>query len=134
MLITVAKNESAHGGAVPPRRIRFVLASNTWGGVEIHTLSLTAALAVFFDAVMFGPTGVRVVMLNPLAPLLEGLRLSIVHGHGLLSPLIETTAGGQELLAWAPWYLGYSALWTALVLVGSALLFHRSEFVFAEYV
>jgi lipopolysaccharide transport system permease protein len=89
---------------------------------------------VFFDASMFGPTGTQIAMLNPLAPLLEGFRLSVVHGHDLLVPLIETTAGGAEVLAWTPWYLAYSAAWSFVGLVGSALLFHRSEFIFAEYV
>lgn len=89
---------------------------------------------VFFDAAMFGPTGVYVVMLNPLAPLLEGLRLSVVHGHNLLTPLVEISSRGQEVLVWSPWYLGYSALWAILGPLGAAWFFHRSEFVFAEYV
>lgn len=89
---------------------------------------------VFFDAAMFGPRGVLIVMLNPLAPILEGLRLSVVHGHHLLTPLVEVTARGQEVLVWSPWYLGYSALWAVLMPLGSAWFFHRSEFVFAEYV
>lgn len=89
---------------------------------------------VFFDAVMFGPTGLHIVMLNPLAPLLEGLRLSVVQGHHLLVPLIETTSSGQQVLVWSPWYLGYSAVWAVLGLLGGAVLFHRAEFLFAEYV
>jgi ABC-type polysaccharide/polyol phosphate export permease len=89
---------------------------------------------VFFDAAMFGPVGAQVVMLNPLAPLLEGFRLCVVEGHDLLTPLVATTAGGQEVLEWTPWYLAYSTAWTVFGLIGSALLFHRSEFIFAEYV
>jgi hypothetical protein len=58
----------------------------------------------------------------------------MVHGHDLLVPLVETSAGGQDVVAWTPWYLAYSTAWTILGLIGSALLFHRSEFVFAEYV
>jgi hypothetical protein len=30
------------------------------------------------------------MMLNPLAPILEGLRLSVVYDHNLLSSLVET--------------------------------------------
>jgi lipopolysaccharide transport system permease protein len=89
---------------------------------------------VFFDASMFGATGTQIAMLNPLAPILEGFRLSVVHGHDLLVPLIETTTGGAEVLAWTPWYLAYSAAWSLVGFVASALLFHRSEFIFAEYV
>jgi ABC-type polysaccharide/polyol phosphate export permease len=89
---------------------------------------------VFYDAVMFGPKGAKIAMANPLAPLLEGLRLAVVQGHNLLEPLIQATAQGQSVLVWSPWYLAYSAAWAVFGLLGSALLFHRLEFVFAEYV
>jgi ABC-type polysaccharide/polyol phosphate export permease len=89
---------------------------------------------VFYDAVMFGPRGARLAMLNPLAPLLEGLRLAVVQGHNLMEPLILATAAGQSVLVWSPWDLVYSAGWAVLGLLFSALLFHRLEFVFAEYV
>ena len=89
---------------------------------------------VFYDAIMFGPKGAQIAMANPLAPLLEGLRLAVVQGHNLLEPLIQLTAQGQSVLAWSPWYLVYSAAWAVFGLLGSALLFHRLEFVFAEYV
>jgi lipopolysaccharide transport system permease protein len=88
---------------------------------------------VFFDAAMFGPVGAQIAMLNPLAPLLEGVRLSVVEGHNLLHPLVETVRGAP-VTAWNPWYLAYSAAWAVGGLLGSALLFHRSEFIFAEYV
>ncbi|HEU5154013.1 MAG TPA: ABC transporter permease [Gemmatimonadales bacterium] len=86
---------------------------------------------VFFDLDSFGPVGVRIAMLNPLAPVLEGLRLAVVHGHDLLQPL--TSAHG-DYVVWAPWYLGYAGLWAVILLGASAVIFHRSEFVFAEYV
>jgi len=88
---------------------------------------------VFFDATMFGPVGAQIAMLNPLAPLLEGVRLSVVEGHNLLHPLVETVRG-TPVTAWHPWYLAYSATWALGGLFISALLFHRSEFIFAEYV
>ncbi len=87
---------------------------------------------VFYEAAMFGPQGSRIAMLNPMAPLLEGLRLSVVDGHNLLAPLILETARGA-VLVWTPWDLVYSVLWAVLGLLGAALLFHRSEFIFAEY-
>ena len=37
-------------------------------------------------------------------------------------------------MVWDPWYLAYSAIWAVGGLFLSALLFHRSEFIFAEYV
>ena len=88
---------------------------------------------VFFEPRMFGPMGARLMMLNPLAPLLEGLRLCVVNGHNLALPLVEITAKGP-VLAWSPWYLVYAAAWALFGTLGCALLFHRSEAVFAEYV
>ena len=89
---------------------------------------------VFFEVRMFGPLGARLMMLNPLAPLLEGLRLSVVQGHNLLHPLLQPAAHGGVVLAWSPWYLAYSAAWAVLGFLASALIFHRAEAVFAEYV
>lgn len=88
---------------------------------------------VFYEPAMLGPIGARVIMLNPLAPILEALRLVIVEGHSLLAPLVSAKAG-QPVLAWSPWYLAASAVWAALGLVLSAILFHRAEFKFAELV
>jgi ABC-type polysaccharide/polyol phosphate export permease len=70
-------------------------------------------------------------MLNPLAPILEGLRLSVVDGHNLLTPIIRATDGA---LIWTPLYLGYSLIWAFGGLAISALIFHRSQYRFAEYV
>ena len=84
---------------------------------------------VFFDAHMLGASTRRVVMLNPLSPILEGMRLVVVQGHNLLTPLVH-----EGSLVWHPGYLVYAALFAVVALLGSALLFHRSEFVFAEYV
>ncbi len=88
---------------------------------------------VFFDAAMFGPVAGPLAMLNPLAPLLEGLRLAVVEGHNLLTPL-EVVVRGATVSAWSPWYLVYSALWAIGGLLVSAVVFHRSELLFAEYV
>ena len=88
---------------------------------------------VFFEPHMFGATGAKLMMLNPLAPILEGLRLSLVYDHNLFSPLIEMTRKGQ-VLAWSPWYLVSSASWSIVMLFGGLLVFHRSEAKFAEFV
>jgi ABC-type polysaccharide/polyol phosphate export permease len=84
---------------------------------------------VFFEPAMLGPELARLSMLNPLAPILEGLRLAIVEGHNLLAPL--TSASGVVL--WTPAYLVYAGVWAVVGLAASATLFHRSEFVFAEF-
>ena len=89
---------------------------------------------VFVEPAMFGPLGAKLIMLNPLAPMIEGLRLCVVEGWNLLRPLTEVDRTGREVLLWTPWYLAYAAAWSLGGLVGSSLLFHRSEFIFAEYV
>jgi ABC-type polysaccharide/polyol phosphate export permease len=82
---------------------------------------------------MFGPIGARVMMLNPLAPLLEGLRLSVVYNHNLLDHLTIIGPKGA-ILVWSPWYLMYSATWAVAVFLIGILVFHRVEGKFAEYV
>jgi ABC-type polysaccharide/polyol phosphate export permease len=89
---------------------------------------------VLFEAATFGPIGVRLVMLNPLAPLLEGLRLSLVEGHNLLRPIVVATTQGESVLAWSPWYLAYAAAWVVVGLPLATLVFHKLEYVFAERV
>ncbi|HET9982347.1 MAG TPA: ABC transporter permease [Longimicrobiales bacterium] len=85
---------------------------------------------VLVDVAMFGPKWGPRVMLNPIAPLLEGLRLSVVEHHNLLQPL-RAPAG---YMVWHPWQLGYSAAWALGGLVLAALVFHRAERRFAELV
>ncbi len=90
---------------------------------------------VLFEPSMLGPKWARLIMLNPLAPLLEGLRLSVVRGHDLLLPLTTpATHAAGVVVEWNPWWLVYAALWATGGLLVSALLFHRSESIFAEYV
>jgi len=88
---------------------------------------------VFFEPEMFGALGARVMMLNPLAPLMEGLRLSVVMDHNLLDTLVVQGRHGA-VLAWSPWYLVYSAACAITALLAGLLVFHRAEPKFAEYV
>lgn len=85
---------------------------------------------VFFDASAVGPFGARLLMLNPLAPILEGLRLAVVEGHNLFMPLVTSTGA----TIWSPWSLAYAAAWAVVGTAVSAIIFHRAEFKFAEYV
>jgi lipopolysaccharide transport system permease protein len=89
---------------------------------------------VFFDAENLGPLGSQLLMLNPLAPLLEGLRLAVLEQHNLLAAWQTTTAQGQVFVAWQPWYLLYSCLWAGPGTLAAWLLFHRLEFVYAEHI
>ena len=86
---------------------------------------------VFFEPYMFGRLGARVMMLNPLAPLLEGLRLSVVYNHQLLDTMVVTTARGP-VVAWSPWYLAYSVTCAVVIFFVGLLVFHRAENKFAE--
>ncbi|MCS7306066.1 MAG: ABC transporter permease [Thermoguttaceae bacterium] len=89
---------------------------------------------VFYETEMLGPTGSQIMMLNPLAPLLEGLRLAVVEHHGLLQPMVKSQLVGGEMLLWHPGWLLYSAFWAIGGLVFCWRLFHRLEFLYAEYI
>jgi ABC-type polysaccharide/polyol phosphate export permease len=69
-------------------------------------------------------------MLNPVAPMLEGLRLAAVERRGLLS----TVVGARGAVAWRPAYLAYAAAWSVLGLFGGAVAFARLKRSFADYV
>ena len=102
-----------------------------------YIVQLLLTFGIFFTPVliepaMLGATGARLMMLNPLAPILEGVRLSL-GGHGLLQAITEQAASGALIVVWEPWYLAYSAAWAILGFLGSLLIFHRLEFIFAEY-
>jgi ABC-type polysaccharide/polyol phosphate export permease len=88
---------------------------------------------VFFEPVMLGPVGGRLMMLSPISPLIEGMRLVIIEGHGLLQPLVVANSHGVGVLSWTPWYLLYSAAWAIGGLAVSMRIFRRSAVVFAEY-
>ncbi len=83
---------------------------------------------VLLEAPMFGKRGTGLIMLNPVAPILEGLRLAVVERHNLLEPL----AAPQGFAFWAPGYLAYCAAWAFGLLAISLIIFHRAEERFAE--
>jgi lipopolysaccharide transport system permease protein len=89
---------------------------------------------VFFDAENLGPTGSQLLMLNPLAPLLEGLRLAVLEQHNLFEVGYAITAQGDSFIAWHPWYLAYAGLWALPGTLLAWLMFHRLEFVYAEHI
>lgn len=89
---------------------------------------------VFYEPANLGPVGSQLMMLNPLAPLLEGFRLAVVEHHNLFHSLTVISPGGQEILAWHPWYLLYAAAWAIFGSLGAWLMFHKLEFIYAEYI
>jgi ABC-type polysaccharide/polyol phosphate export permease len=88
---------------------------------------------VFFEPAMLGARGARLVMINPLAPILEGLRLAVLRGHDLLLPLSVETATGP-VVGWSPWYLAYAGACAFGGLLLSVFVFRAAQDSFAEYV
>ncbi|HEU4829925.1 MAG TPA: ABC transporter permease [Gemmatimonadales bacterium] len=89
---------------------------------------------VFYEPAMMGERGAMLMQINPLSPILEGLRLSVVQGHNLLEPLTVAGRNGAQIVAWNPLGLLYAAAWGTIGLALSALVFHRLEPAFAENV
>jgi ABC-type polysaccharide/polyol phosphate export permease len=99
-----------------------------------YLVQLLISFGIFFTPVFYEPAslGARLAslqMLNPLAPIFEGLRLAIADGHDLFVRIVDPATG---FVAWSPWYLAYSAAFALVALVGSTLFFHRSQYRFAE--
>lgn len=87
---------------------------------------------VFFDAPDLGPRAAPLALLNPLAPVLEGLRLAVLEGHDLLQVRHVVGTTGEPFVAWHPLYLVYALLWAGPGTVGAWRLFHTLEPTFAE--
>lgn len=88
---------------------------------------------VFFEPALLGPKGALIMMINPLTPILEGLRLCVVEGHNLAEPL-TTVIKGTARVAWSPWELVYAAVVSLGGLVLATAFFRRLQPLFAEYV
>ena len=87
---------------------------------------------VLYEPAMLGPKGAKLIFLNPLSPMLEGLRLVVVDGANLFEPILTTAKNGATVVAWDPIALLWSALWIVVGLPIVAVVFHRAEFLFAE--
>jgi ABC-type polysaccharide/polyol phosphate export permease len=85
---------------------------------------------VFYEPAQLGARAARLVMFNPVAPMLEGIRLAAIDGHNLLVPLV----GRGGVLAWHPLDLAYASAWAVGSLALATLLFARLERMFADYV
>jgi ABC-type polysaccharide/polyol phosphate export permease len=114
----------------------FISCANLFFRDVRYITQLLITFGIFFTPVYYEPAalGARWItpqMLNPLSPVLEGLRLSMVDGHNLLVTLRQASDGA---VIWSPLYLGYSMAWAFGGLVLAALLFHRAQYRFAEYV
>lgn len=90
---------------------------------------------VFYESRLLGPSGCPLMMcINPLSPILEGIRLVLIEGHNLFVPIVEQAGGFSPVLTWSPWYLACSAVWSIVSFFLSWFIFHCLEFTYAEYV
>ncbi|MDO4857775.1 MAG: ABC transporter permease [Thermoguttaceae bacterium] len=100
-----------------------------------YLLNVFTSFGIFFTPVFFeinqigGKLGFA-MMLNPVAPLLEGLRLVIVQGHNLFQPLYDA----NQVMVWHPGFLLYAALVSILGFVFMWRYFHVKEMQYAEYI
>ncbi len=103
-----------------------------------YIVQIFLTFGIFFTPVLFEPSMLgqrlsRIIWINPLTPLLEGLRLAIAEGHNLAEPLRQVTAAGVTVVLWTPASLWYSGVWAVAGSLIAAVIFHRAAHVFAEY-
>jgi ABC-type polysaccharide/polyol phosphate export permease len=91
------------------------------------------ATPVFFEPQMLGRKGAALMLALPLSPFIQGMDVAMIRGHGLLSPLIVTTAKGP-IEVWAPWMLLYAAALATAALSAGLVVFRRASGQFAEVV
>ena len=89
------------------------------------------ATPIFFEPHMLGSRGAAIMMALPLSPFIEGLNISIVKGHSLLSTVVQATPKG-DVLSWSPWYFAYAVVSAVVTLVIGAKVFRRYSSKFAE--
>lgn len=87
---------------------------------------------VFFEPYALGARGARFFYLQPLTPLFEGFRLSIVEGHNLLTTRWHALPNGETIIEWSPWMLAYAVVWSFGLLWLGARIFRRGSTRFAE--
>lgn len=100
-----------------------------------YLLSVFTSFGMFFSPVFYetnqlGGRLAELMMLNPVAPLLEGIRLSVVRGESLLRP-IHDAAG---TLVWHPAFLIYAVCFSIFGLIFAWRFFHVKERTYAEFI
>jgi lipopolysaccharide transport system permease protein len=98
-----------------------------------YIVQVLVTFGIFFAPVFYEPQALGgrlggALLMSPVAPLLEGLRLVVVQGHDLRRPLVAA----DGFVVWHPWMLAYVAALAVLSFVAASLLFHRLEIIFAE--
>lgn len=84
---------------------------------------------VFYAPSELGARASQWIALNPLTPIVEGMRLAVFRGHDLARTLVM-----DGMVVWSPLWLVRAAVSATLGLVIASLIFHRAEELFAERV
>jgi ABC-type polysaccharide/polyol phosphate export permease len=84
---------------------------------------------VFVEPAMAPRLTGRLLMLNPLGPILEGMRLTLVSGGSIG----HTIYNAHGVPVWTPWHLVYSMIFAAAIFVIGISAFRRTASMFAEY-
>jgi lipopolysaccharide transport system permease protein len=98
-----------------------------------YILQVLLTFGIFFTPVLLEPVMygkyAPLMMLNPLSPILEGLRLTLVEHTSLLHTIVAPSGA----LIWSPWSLVYAiVVGVASTLIGM-VAFRKSASYFAEY-
>lgn len=88
---------------------------------------------VFYEPMSLGKSLGGLMLLNPLTGILEGLRLALLEGHCLADRLVVALPTG-EFLVWSPNWLVYSAVCSIGLFAIAWCIFHKLEFIYAEYI
>lgn len=98
-----------------------------------YILQVLLTFGIFFTPVLFEPAMFKQygpwMMLNPLSPILEGLRLTLVEHTSLLQTIISPSG----YIIWSPWALVYAVVVGLAATVIGMVAFRRSASYFAEY-
>lgn len=97
-----------------------------------YILQVLLTFGIFYTPVLLEPASFgkygKYMMLNPLSPILEGLRLTLVERASLLDTIYI-----KGFLVWSPWMLAYSVGVGIFATLIGMVAFRRSAAYFAEY-
>jgi ABC-type polysaccharide/polyol phosphate export permease len=105
-----------------------------------YLVQLGLTFGIFFVPVLYqpellGPNLARIILMNPVAVLLEGIYLCTVQGHNLLQPFVaSTSAAGPGIEVWSGASLLYTTGWSVASCCAALVIFRRLQYLFAEFV
>lgn len=104
-----------------------------------YLVQLMLNFGVFFTPVFYEPINLgskfgSLMLLNPLTGILEGYRFAVVEGRSLAERIVHVDHRQVEFVVWSPEYLLYSGAWAVVLFAVAWYVFHKLEFVYAEYI